>query len=398
MALSSEQEAFRKIFADNLRQKITADGIFVEPDIEHDISEKFIHALVEFKEELRADFRTHQKTRGEMSWSIEREKCIADFAAKLNTIFAPIGGIKPQAASAFWSGKGVVRAAEFGTDFANTIPGFVINQVHGALHETFTKKAYTHDDLLDTATNVGMWEAMSKLYAEGTIDDAHIFLIDGETSQQSVLWSTELNTLRQRQATGEVSEIWVHTLTNEALLDYHALANQKKNIDPTDTKALESVDKKINALLKHESCWTKSQLDNSTALKLKISGFSDPHHTVNYQTIKSATNKWKQFSAKMKESEESSDVPVVEKHEKPLSKIDELIADGSNPRLALMQLKMLKHQVQADLSGKDEQSAEASSLQALNNDITSRILSVRSTPMISEAADSELTTNHKNTP
>ena len=139
MALSSEQEAFRKIFADNLRQKITADGIFVEPDIEHDISEKFIHALVEFKEELRADFRTHQKTRGEMSWSIEREKCIADFAAKLNTIFAPIGGIKPQAASAFWSGKGVVRAAEFGTDFANTIPGFVINQVHGALHETFTK-------------------------------------------------------------------------------------------------------------------------------------------------------------------------------------------------------------------------------------------------------------------
>ena len=100
----------------------------------------------------------------------------------------------------------------------------------------------------------------------------------------------------------------------------------------------------------------------------------------------------------MKESEESSDVPVVEKHEKPLAKIDELIADGSNPRLALMQLKMLKHQVQADLSGKDEQSAEASSLQALNNDITSRILSVRSTPMISEAADSELTTNHKNTP
>ncbi len=51
------------------------------------------------------------------------------------------------------------------------------------------------------------------LYAQGAHGDVSIFLIDGETSQHSILWRTELNILRLRQGDGDkdgkINKIWI---------------------------------------------------------------------------------------------------------------------------------------------------------------------------------------------
>lgn len=302
--LSKEQEAFKQIFADSLRAKVDSTEVYLETGGELQIADEFIHALIEFKSALANNIEARMLNKGELSWSEQREKIISDFSKKLDHVFEKVGGIKPENNSAYWSGAGVQRAKEFGLDFEKTIPGFVINKIQAALQETFTKRSYLPDGALDTATNVGMWDSMSKLYAEGTISDANVFLVDGETSQHSIFWNTELQTLRKRQQTGEVKEIFIHTLNDEPLLKYRALTEQKKGKEPSSNEFLE-IEKQIEALLKIGSNWSKEKIDDSNVFKLKTSGSADPHKKIDYQEIKSYASKFKQQLALIKQPVDS---------------------------------------------------------------------------------------------
>ena len=245
-----------------------------------------------------------------------------------------MGGIKPKDASAYWSGPAVKRAADFGTDFASTIPGFVVNEVSQSLQETFMKQAYKPDGQLDTAANLAMWDALSKLYAEGTIQDAHVFLVDGETSQQSIFWNTELETLRKRQATGQVHQIFIHSLTPEALEIYRILIERKKHAAPHSGEFAD-IEKDIDKHLKNQSNWSSTDLDSSKNFKLKISGFTEPYKTVTYQTLKDATQRFKHNITTNK----------VESFEKTFNTLSAYIDSGDKIDEALPSLQSLQQKV-----------------------------------------------------
>lgn len=386
MASTVEQDSFKANFADKLREKIEHDGLGVRPGIEKEIAEHFVNALMEFKSKLEADFKTHQQVKGEVSWSVERQRIIADFAVNLDNVFAAIGGIKPKESSAFWSGRGVKRAEEFGVDFASTIPGFIVNQVSSALKDIFTKKAYSADGLVDTATFIGMWEAMSKLYAEGTFADAHIFLVDGETSQQSVLWNTELHTLRQRQEQGEVSKIWIHTLSPEVLKEYQSLLKEKDALGK-DHESLKLMDNKIERLLKNENNWVKSELDDSATFKLKISGFTEPYKTVSYQDLKSAGRLVKQYSDNLQERKKNPHGYLDEKYKKPLAHISEIIAEKKDLEIAFLELKLLRNKIKSE---KTMDEPLRSGLQEMSKIIAAKIETVKSIISNEETPDFEV--------
>ena len=298
------------------------------------IAHQFIEALIAVKQKISEDEHSFRSIRGETSWSSSRAAIISNFAEELDRIFSPVGGIKPKDASAYWSGPAVKRAADFGTDFASTIPGFVVNEVSQSLQETFMKQAYKPDGQLDTAANLAMWDALSKLYAEGTIQDAHVFLVDGETSEQSIFWNTELETLRKRQATGQVHQIFIHSLTPEALEIYRILIERKKHAAPHSGEFAD-IEKDIDKHLKNQSNWSSTDLDSSKNFKLKISGFTEPYKTVTYQTLKDATQRFKHNITTNK----------VESFEKTFNTLSAYIDSGDKIDEALPSLQSLQQKV-----------------------------------------------------
>ena len=334
MLLTAAQREFQVLFAGRLRAKADEKGVPLEPGKEEIIARQFIVALIEVKQKISEDERSFQSIRGETSWSSSRAAIISRFAETLDEIFSPVGGIKPKDASAYWSGPAVRRAADFGTDFASTIPGFVVNEVSRSLQETFMQQAYKPDGHIDTAANLAMWDAMSKIYAEGTIQDAHVFLVDGETSQQSIFWNTELETLRKRQATGQVHQIFIHSLTPEALEKYRMLVERKKGAT-TESGELANIAKEIDKHLKTESNWSSTNLDSSQEFKLKISGLTEPHKTVTYQTLKEIAQRFKNNVTKSK----------VDHFEKNFNALSASIDSGNDIHDDLSSLRFLQEKV-----------------------------------------------------
>jgi hypothetical protein len=105
----------------------------------------------------------------------------------------PVGGCGPAKRSAFFSGSELQKAIPFlGVNLGSTVPGFVLNQVEASMVETFFPK-HIKGNIVETSGYIGLWAALSELYAKGTANDAHLFLIKGETSYQSIFWNTELH-------------------------------------------------------------------------------------------------------------------------------------------------------------------------------------------------------------
>jgi hypothetical protein len=329
-----EKLAFQALLAQRIREKVDVEGVALVEHAEDTLAENFVSLLIELKGALSQNDSNYHQIQGETAWSTERERIILNFANQLDTVFAPIGGINPGAASAYWSGEGRLRAETFGKDFGNTIPGFVINQVSTSLQDVFTPQAYTASGALDTATNIAMWDGMSRLYARNTKESAHVFLVDGETSHCSVFWNTELATLREQQAQGIVKEIVLHTLTKETLISYKELLQQEKAATNADDKKV--IREGINQLLQTPSSWENVALDDSSNFRLKTSGFSDTHRSVSFQSLK-------KIASVFKNTLSSNKIKGVEKE---FADIQRSMVDGTMDETLATHLEKLKGQIQ----------------------------------------------------
>lgn len=367
MPLTSEQQKFSELFAQKLRAKVDQQKIPLPPGDESKIAMQFVLSLIEYKELLTNNPLMITQRKGELTWSEPRADLLQQLAKKLDQIFAPVGGIKPAESSAFWSGEALQQAVEYGLDFGHTIPGFVINQVHQSLIDIFMPKAYTQDGQLDTAINVGMWDALSQLYAEGTLGDAHVFLVDGETSAQSIFWNSELQQLRQKQQRGDVSHIYLHTLKVDVLKKYRQLLTEKKACDPKNTTQLGAINEKISLLLKNKNNWSSANLDSSAEFKLKTSGFEpNAHLAVHYQTLKNTARQFKELLRKTLASKtvthkstkepsndnlakaQSTEYPLIKDLEKKLAAILDK-SDTTPPIHTMLALKSLQTDVLAKI-------------------------------------------------
>lgn len=267
MPFTAEQETFKTLLAIELRDRLTLAGLFPSRDMVDKVAANFINALIEYRAEMESNSRNYHSIQGKLTWTEEREKINEKFSSILEQIFAPIGGINPKDRAVFWSGSGVIMAREAGEEIGQTIPGFVLNQLTTSMQEVFFPRAYTKEGHLDTAANLGMWDALSRIYAKGSEADAYVCLIDGETEGTSIFWNTELNTLRQRQAQGLINNIYVLTLTPAALSQYVSLKEQQKLVNGTEDQkitATAAINKQITDLTKNKSNWNKSNLDGYT--------------------------------------------------------------------------------------------------------------------------------------
>lgn len=316
---------FKKAFSDKLSIKLKETGKVLPKDVISKMSDDFVNAIIDFKLKIAADETSMIIVKGEVAWSPSRDRLISVMSSKLDEIFKPIGGIHPGEQAAFWSQQGKVQAQLAGQNLESTIAGFLLEQIGNELNSTFTPNAYKttttkqENEFLDiktikdsviesplsTATNIGIWNAISKLYAQGTEGDTHVYLVDGSTSYQSVFWNTELQQLRLMQRSGEIKEIFLHTLKEDKLTEYNALIADKttmvaahkeqyveqaqklslSGLKDTDKKAIlagtkalqeeqeQKIAKKAQGVLENANNWDMQPLADAK-LKIKISGFT----------------------------------------------------------------------------------------------------------------------------
>ena len=214
---------------------------------------------------------------GETAWSPERSAIIERFSDRIGKVFEPIGGMNPGTTATFWSGPSVKGAAQTGLDFAKTLPGRVINKVEGPLIKAFAENAFKGNKL-DTGLIIGLWEAMSIQYAQGSKGDVHLYLLDGITSVNSVFWNRELPKLREGQQNGLIGEIYIHTLQPQKLVLYDerkARVREEKAKD-ADESTLKKLEKQAQDVLIRPEAWTTGEkFEVSKAFALKTSG-TDP--------------------------------------------------------------------------------------------------------------------------
>lgn len=353
MSYTREQLELKTQMVDAIFAKLAKDGRRLAPATIEQIAHDFILSYLHFREEIGRFDGAHTKHEGEIIWTEKRSELITEFAESLNLIFAPLGGFNPGDASAYWSGLGLKRAEEFGIDFAKTLPGFIINRIHPSLKSTLTSAAYHADDDIDTSTDMGLWEAMSALYARETTGEANIFLVDGITSQYSILWNTELHTLRSLQMAGTVSNIWVHTLKPEHLTRYHSLLELKKTT--TELWITDALDRQISRLLKNTDNWTKEDINTSRTLGLKVSGLTGPLKTVSVEKLTSIAHDFAHNHRVIKEIKQINHEfehlvakgRVIERRCKIL--IDRL--EHLRPQLHSQKAEQAYHRLQAKLHG-----------------------------------------------
>lgn len=335
---------FKNKLSVELSQKITESGLIVTKEAIEKIANDFTDALIDFKMDIALDENNMMILKGEVAWAPSRERSINAFSTKLNEIFKPIGGITPGEKSAFWSREGKVQAQLAGENLEKTIVGFLLEKIDNELTSTFTPKAHKdlsrgNDDFLDKpiiqsikesplsiATKMGLWNAVSKLYAQGTKGDAHIYLIDGSTSAQSVFWNTELQELQLKKQHGEIKDIFLHTLKEDKLTEYRSLFAEKKTMtekyaqeyeqqkttladkkipktaaDPilASIAASQEADvqilyKKTQAILTDPTNWKQSLLNKSN-LKVQTSGFTGDRSKEPdawYSTVHAGSRRW----------------------------------------------------------------------------------------------------------
>jgi hypothetical protein len=347
---------FKKAFADKLSLKLEEMGKVLPSDVINKMSDDFIEAVIDFKLKVaadRQDEKPKQKddvndpkkveasmiiVKGEVAWTPSRQALIDKLASKFDEILKPIGGITPGERAAFWSQQGKVQAQRAGVNLESTVAGYLLEQIGNELTSTFTPSAYKSsptkeeeslelDSPLSTATNIGIWNAISKVYAQGTEGDTHVYLVDGSTSYQSVFWNTELQELRLMQQRGEIKEIYLHTLKKDKLTEYESLNADKtamvaahkeqyqtqvqqlsasgmrepdKEAILAGTKAVQkdreqALAQKAQKILEDPNSWEKAPLADSK-LKIKTSGFTGDRTKepdVKYSTIVDAAARWK---------------------------------------------------------------------------------------------------------
>ncbi len=334
------------------------------PSIISDIAKQFVDSLIQLKEKLKRDPGTHTVSpQGEIVWSENRNQIISDFALKLSKIFEPVGGLNPSEASAFWSGNGVHRAREHGTSILQTIPGFVIDKVDCALKEVFTPNAYQRKDgALDTAAHLALWAALSRLYAKGTNNDAHVFLVEGATSNQSVFWNTELQTLRERQKEGEVNKIFLHTLHQELVSFYHEFLDCKQQVQKVESISPEVSERKkglmkaterdLQTFLKDEDNWTTVELLDADNFSLITSGRAEEVKTVKIATLKRMASRFEHTLKQTTEFHQAQTDPekyIENKFNARINKIKLKLQGEGNVEHHLADLLVIKAELKKDI-------------------------------------------------
>jgi hypothetical protein len=336
-----DKAKFIEHFQNKLFIKLEQEGITMDAVAVRAMAEKFTNALIKFRKEIHDSPDLYKIIKGEIAWSAGRQEKVAAFSRELDDIFKSIGGIKPEKSAAFWSGAGKIRANEFGVVIGETIPGFIINEVETLLLEIFAPHTHKVGGEVDTGVDIGLWEALSQLYSEGTLGDAHIFLINGETSMQSIFWNTELFTLRLQQQKGTVGSIFVHTLTPTAFLEFKSLVQVKNQSE-------------IEKLLKDEGNWQTKPLEACQDMRLKVSGSDADHKTVKLSTIFKIKDSMLETTLIKREIKRDPKKYVEEHYAAPLREISKKIEGDSDVSGCLNQLIKMKKEMRSVLLSRSQ--------------------------------------------
>lgn len=311
--LTEPQTVLKNQFANYMREKAEKNKIQLEVGKEYIISEKFLELLIQLKKTLE-NGKYFSSTNSNIMWTTAGEEIIIDLSRKLATLFSPIGGCGPNDKSAYWCSNARKQAEEFGKDFANTPLGSFIDHAMPAIQRIFTPNT---EGKLEKAFVFFIWSALSKLYAEGTINDAYIFLIDGEVSCHSIFWNVELFVLRKRQHAGDVNQLYLYILTPEALQKYQLLLKKKKECEliPCSNED-QTITNQINDLLKEQASWHYQLLDISPYFKIR----TNSSKTISFKSLKEYArhfykhkNNLSIFSPKRTEIEDKQKQPTSNK-------------------------------------------------------------------------------------
>ncbi|ASQ46182.1 hypothetical protein [Legionella clemsonensis] len=263
----SELSVLKKEIANILRERIS-----VEPEAtlheneEYYLASGLIAVLLEFKSRILKIAPTVRiNSNNKIAWTSEIEEIVSWLSQCLANIFYVIDSFSPENNSAFWSGKAVVRAENFGICCSKTPAGYVMNKAIPIIQNVLFSGET--QDILKLMFSTLIWSAISDLYAHGTTSNAHVFILDGVSDCHSIFWNVELPILRQKQWSFKICQIYLHTLTPEAYQQFKLLEkeNNNKNIKP-DIRAANCA--QINALLLDEENWISSALDESPNYKV----------------------------------------------------------------------------------------------------------------------------------
>ena len=218
---------------------------FLTPATQTRIAEDFLKIMFAFKKRVEDDPTSHlsqedanpaiypkHEEMQRVVWSESQSVLQEELKKELQKCFREIGSPMPGRASALWSGPGAKSAASSqGLELTTFVAGALLDEMDVAIKSTIVPMAYEKNGKADTTTYMGIWNAMSKLYAENTHGDAHVFLLHGVVDDTSVFWNTELPELRKKQDEGSVTRIMIHSLTPQARAAYLELSRLRDGLE-----------------------------------------------------------------------------------------------------------------------------------------------------------------------
>lgn len=319
---------------------------FMGSEFAKEAADKLTETLQEFNEKVRSDPNLHQIVNGQIAWTPERAQAISDFKNDMSSVLN--SAIDPDLLESsdknFWSKDGKVAALAEGTALENTIMGEFFERMNDRVNETFFEGAYRGDDKA-TAGAIGVWNAISENYTEetGVGKDAHVYLTDGMTDNQSVFMNTELPKLREMQDNGLVDQIYLHQLKPEAQEEYReakdhmvtakndmlktqTLIQQGKQEGMPDNSLLDAKLKeheqrfqyesqRMHGVLTDKSNWSQEVLDKNSSLKINTAGFTGDRdkQQISAKRVVELASKWKENAKAQAEAREQNEPTIGDK-------------------------------------------------------------------------------------